>query len=410
MAAVRFLLDLVFHLSYAAGLILSLLNRGRDRVLVIRTDGLGDSLLFEPALESLARAMSPRVIHLWAPSLSCELFKFNPAVRKLVVIPRGFKQGNLSYFASFKWRAKIGFHLGRWSFDKVIYPVESPEPLGNWLFASARAAQGWLNSGDTINQFDWQREQTHEVASMILEQRPGHAHELLRNEYLASQWSEQRQLRMPKVHLPEEFHLRSETLVDAWRTQARQSGAAELVGVVPAASMTVKSYPDQRWAHALKRLWDEQRAMAIILGGPGDRAAMDQLAAELFTLQIPHLQMTRPLGILDIAATVGKLDGLLSVDTGLAHLAVAQGIATVVLSTAGTPGRFFPWPRTAHHHTLSISMPCSGCNDRCILSEAECITQINPQEIVAAYARLKGRRFPLEVYVAPRKSPLQAAG
>jgi hypothetical protein len=55
-------------------------------------------------------------------------------------------------------------------------------------------------------------------------------------------------------------------------------------------------------------------------------------------------------------------------------------------------------------------MPCAGCNNRCILSEAECITHINPDEIVAAYARLRGRRFPLEVYVAPRKSPLQVAG
>src|SRR5690349_24344509 len=91
MAAVRWLLDGAFHLSYLLGLIVSIVHRGRERILVIRTDGLGDGILFEPALESIARYMSPRVIHLWAPKLTCDLFRYNPAIRRLCTIPRGFK-------------------------------------------------------------------------------------------------------------------------------------------------------------------------------------------------------------------------------------------------------------------------------------------------------------------------------
>jgi ADP-heptose:LPS heptosyltransferase len=415
MAAVRFLLDGAFHVAYALGLLASLIYRGRLRVLVIRTDGLGDGLLFEPALESLARMMSPRVVHLWAPGLTCEMFRYNPAVRRLCVIPRGFKQGNLSYFGSFKWRTKIGFELGRWTFDKVIYPVESPEPLGNWLFISARASERWLNYGDTVNQFDWQRGHAHERATMILENRPGHAHELVRNEYLATQWGEERQLRSPKVYLTEAMQQRAQMQVDAWRTQARKGGASEIVGVMPAASMQIKAYPDAQWAQALKRLWDEQRVMPVVLGGPSDRSVMDRLIAELISQEVPHLQMTRPMSLLDMTAIVGKLDGLLSVDTGIAHLAVAQNTPTVVLSTGGAPGRFFPWPRAEHHRVLNHSMPCAGCSDRCSLPEAECITHIQPDDIVRAYAHLKGRHLSIEVHVAERpaatrKSRRQAAG
>jgi ADP-heptose:LPS heptosyltransferase len=91
-------------------------------------------------------------------------------------------------------------------------------------------------------------------------------------------------------------------------------------------------------------------------------------------------------------------------------MAVAQNVSTIVLVGGGDPGRFFPWPRAPHHHVLSVSMPCAGCHNRCVLQEAECITHINPEEIVAAYARLKGKRYPLEVYVAPRKPTLQIAG
>src|SRR6187399_946156 len=90
-APLRLALAMVFHVCYALGLLLSLIPIGRKvRVLIIRTDGLGDSLLFEPALENLARVLSPRIIHLWAPQLTRELFKHCPTISRIFVIPRGF--------------------------------------------------------------------------------------------------------------------------------------------------------------------------------------------------------------------------------------------------------------------------------------------------------------------------------
>ena len=401
MAPLRWLLAAAFHIAYGLGLMAALPQRRRPRVLVIRTDGLGDGLLFEPALESLARALSPREIHLWAPQLTCELLAHCPTVRRMFAIPRGFKSGNLAYFKSFRWRMRIGFELGRWRFDKVIYPVESPEPLGNWLFASARAEHTWLNYADTVNQFDWQRAATHERATRVIECRPGSAHELLRNEYLASQWSGENQLRAPKLYLSEAINAKAEAQVDAWRSAARKLGAAEVVAVMPAASMPIKSYPTDRWAAALKRLWREQRSLAVLLGGPADGAQLDVLARELAACEVPHLRLTQRPGILEMAAIVARLDGLLSVDTGLAHLAVAQSVPTVVLVGGGTPGRFFPWPNAKQHVVLNVPMPCDGCNNRCTLDEPSCIHNIPRDDLVAAYSRLKGRRVELEVYVAP---------
>jgi ADP-heptose:LPS heptosyltransferase len=414
MMPLRCILAGVFHLSYALGLLLSLAPLGRRvRVLVIRTDGLGDGLLFEPALENLARVLSPRVIHLWAPQLTRDLFRHCPTIARTMVIPRGFKTGNLNYFMSPLWRARLGFALGRWTFDKVIYPVESPEPLGNWLFASARAAERWLNSGDTANQFDWQQARTQEIATKVVETRPGNAHELVRNEYLAEQWSGERTLRQPKVHLADGMKQRAEAQVDLWRLAAKKRGGEEVIGVVPAASMPIKSYPNDRWAEALRRVWAEHRAMPVLLGGPTDAAPLDALASALVAADVPYQRLVAPLEILDMAALLMALDGVLSVDTGLAHLSVAQGVPTIVLVTGGNPGRFFPWPNARHHIVLNVAMTCSGCNDRCTLPEAECITHIPPDDIAAAYARLKGRRVSLDVMIAPpskSKKPLQQAG
>lgn len=419
MAPLRWMLAAIFHAAYLIGLAFSLLqNRNRVHVLVLRTDGLGDGLLFEPALESLARVLSPRLIHLWAPALTRDLFRHCPIITRSLVIPRGFKSGNLAYFKSPLLRARLGFEIGRWKFDKVIYPVESPEPFGNWLFASVRANERWLNYGDTNNQFESQQDATHEIATRVIEARPGNAHEHLRNEYLAEQWSGEKTLRPPKVFIHESIKARAEAIADQWKSTARKRGGGEIVGLIPAASQAVKSYPAGKWTSALKRLWDEQRVMGVLLGGPTDAEALSQVEAELNSLDVPHLKLTQPLGILEMAAIVAEMDGILSVDTGLAHLAVAQKIATVVLVTGGTPGRFFPWPNAKHHLVLNIPTACAGCNDRCTLSEAECITHITPDEIVAAYAKLKGRRVSLEVTIATpqalqqqqQKKPHKAAG
>src|SRR5438477_8662351 len=106
-AAVRWCMAGAFHAAHALGRALGLaLGWARSKflasealpTLVIRTDGIGDALMFEPALESLARVCSPSEIHLWAPRSTCQLFEECPTITRRVSIPRGGKDGNLVYF------------------------------------------------------------------------------------------------------------------------------------------------------------------------------------------------------------------------------------------------------------------------------------------------------------------------
>lgn len=383
---IRLLLAAVFHASHAIGRIVRRLSPRAGQVCVIRTDGIGDAILFEPALRSLAERFCDKQIDLWAPEPVCELFAAYGGVARRTAILRGAKSGNIAYFRSLRWRARLGYLLGRTSFDLAVYPAHSPEPMGNWLLASINAREKWLNPGDTENQFDWQRRLAASSATRVLQPPSAGAHELLANASLASQWEEDVAGHWPLVEIDDATKQSAAALVRQWWTRASNENATQLVGVMPASAMAVKGYSAESWRKVIADLSRRHRALCVLLGGPSDGAAIAELSSLL--RDVPHARLPIGTGLLTVAAILPRLDALLSVDTGLAHLAIAQDVPTVVLRTGGHPGRFFPWPVPTRSEILSKPMPCEGCRCRCVLKEAECVTQIQPAQIVGAYLRL----------------------
>lgn len=394
-------LEWAFCLAYALGRIVAFFDRRIERVLVIRTDGMGDALLFEPAIRSLSRAFPRAKIHLWAPQLTCELLRHCPVLEHRMTIPRGFKDGNIEYFRSMNWRWTIGFALGRWEFVRAIYPARSPEPLGNWLIASSRSTERWICDGDTLHQFENQRQNAQASATRVLAAGSENVHELSLNASLAQQWKDPSPIGMPMVHLTRTLIAGAEMQAAVWNAEIQRLGGREIVGVVYAGSMKVNSYPDRQWVGTISRLWKQRRAVPVLLGGPNDREHADRLANLLRAARIPCLRMGKTLGILEMSALISRLDGVISVDTGLAHLAIAQYVPTVVLVGGGDPGRFFPWPRTPHHSAITVPTACAGCHNRCNQPEAICITQILPDTIADAYSKLRAQSMPIRLYVDP---------
>jgi ADP-heptose:LPS heptosyltransferase len=415
LAPLRWALAAIFHTSYALGmasrevwtrlrqLVLiarNLPNRQFDRslltldeadapppaVLVIRTDGIANGILFEPALETLAQSLSPAELHLWAPRQSCEVLRACPALHRRLSLPPGNKHGNSTLFWSPIWRARLGWRLGFHVFNKVIHPADSPEPLGNWLSDSARATERWINAGDTQNQFEWQREKSHARATMLLESRPGNGHELQRNAYLANQWSGTLRLRRPRLHLDARAANRAHRQVESLRKNAALHGAKALAALLPAGSIPLDHYPPESWANAARDLWSRHRVICALLGTPADQQTIATISAILGGT--PHLRADRTADVLALAAILGQSDVVLTMDTGLAHTAIAQDVPTIVLRLGAHPGRFFPWPAPSRSLTLFHSMSCEACNNNCVHAQPHCITDLAPAEIVAAYERL----------------------
>jgi heptosyltransferase II len=377
----RWMLAAAFHAAYAIGAAFAAFRPHRDDVLVLRTDGIGDAILFEPALRSLASAFPGARLHYWAPAAAGELFASHPAIWEHRAVPRGAKPGNLQYFESLRWRWVMGWRLGSYRFKLCVYAAQSPEPMGNWIFRCARARERWYVPGDTENQFGWQRERTSNAATRLLRSPSGSTHELSSNAFFASQWGGDAHGR-PTIAIPSLARQRAEAEASGWRRAAIARGLGEVIGIMPGSATAVNAYPSDSWARVIRALWQTRRAMCVLFGGADDAsrlADIERLAGDACPLRIGP---GTPL--LSTAAMLQQLDGFITMDTGLAHLALSLEVPTVVIANGGHPGRFFPWPAPTRSIVLTHRMPCEGCLCRCVLKEPECVTRVEPDQVLAA--------------------------
>lgn len=102
-----------------------------------------------------------------------------------------------------------------------------------------------------------------------------------------------------------------------------------------------KAWPLQRWAEALRILRaDFPDARIMLCGAPAEAAALDAIAADAGIVDIDV--GARELSVRRLMALAETARGMVSVDTGPAHVAAAMGCPLVVVFGAGSPRVWCP--------------------------------------------------------------------
>jgi ADP-heptose:LPS heptosyltransferase len=355
-----------FHLTYAAARMAGLIRKRRP-LLVIRTDGIGDAILFEPTLRQYA---GDTKASLWFAAPAGELFRHHASVDRVVDLPRGFKAGNLAVRRSMRCRIRLAWLLGSQRFDRAIYPAHSAEPLGNWLITSVLANERTAVAGDLNNQFDWQQKRTLDAVDIV---KSTHGtHELERNASLVGS-----DARTPDFsHVPQ--------IDPAWQSvslRASKAGFERIIALMPGASMSINCYPIPQWVQIIRSIATRHRVGFLLLGGSADDERLRAIESACGDCVLRPSSASR---LVDVANLIRRCDGMVTIDTGLAHLAVSLGVPTVVLVIGGHPGRFFPWPIPTRSVALTEPVPCAGCANRCIHPTAICLDQITPDRVIRA--------------------------
>jgi ADP-heptose:LPS heptosyltransferase len=143
---------------------------------------------------------------------------------------------------------------------------------------------------------------------------------------------------------------------DEWLRARRQAPDRLLVAVCPGANQQANFWPRERFVEIGRRLIADGRFEPLVVGGPAERAAGDEMVTT-WGLGLNAAGQFSPLGS---AALLRRCAFLIGLDTGTTHLAAAVGIPCVALyGDRNPPGQWFPLGEG--HRILQHRTPCGGC-------------------------------------------------
>ncbi|MBU6477116.1 MAG: lipopolysaccharide heptosyltransferase family protein [Xanthomonadaceae bacterium] len=140
-----------------------------------------------------------------------------------------------------------------------------------------------------------------------------------------------------------------------------------------------KAWPVQHWVAALRALREDHPDARIMLcGAPSEAPSLDALAS---AARLPGVEVAaHELPLRRLMALAEISDGMLSVDTGPAHVAAAMGCPLVVLFGAQSPDAWCPRSPTG---SAVIALGGPPQHSR--------VCEIGPREVIAALCSLPPR-------------------
>ncbi len=173
--------------------------------------------------------------------------------------------------------------------------------------------------------------------------------------------------RSPRVYLSEAGKAEVAGLLSRRRSP-------RLWGLAPATRWATKRWPPSRYAE-LAASAAREGAELLLLGGPADRAALDEVGRGLGPALIGD---TVSCSVAGLAAAIAACSVVVANDSGPAHLAAALGRPLVVLFGPTSPGRWAP--TGSEVRVLYENLSCSPCSnhgsDRCPIGTHACLEDI----------------------------------
>lgn len=164
--------------------------------------------------------------------------------------------------------------------------------------------------------------------------------------------------------------------------------------ICPGAPLNLlKSWPAARWGALLQKLSEAAPSLRVVLGGtPAEAAQCAEVAAHSGG---GVLNLSGKTDLVEFIALAGNARAVVATETGASHIGPAVGAPTLVMLGGGHFGRFLPYPDDLDSRLSAAvhRMPCFGCNWSCIYvpdasASAPCMTGITVEQAWAALEKL----------------------
>ncbi len=296
----------------------------RERIVVVCTQYIGDTLLAIPFLRNLRQAHPDAVIDVCAQGGARAVLAHCPYVDDRITWsrpPRESRGGLLGAFAAL--RAQAGWMRARAYTRAYLLKPSMSAALLAWL-AGIPVRIGFSGeSSPFLTTTVRRRLGRHQVETYLDLMR---AEEAAVDDGRNENW------------IPAESAARIRPILDQFpRERPRVFLAIQSTDVL-------KHWPADRWCRLTRWLVKDRGCEVFLCGGAADLAAHDALVDAMGADVARHLHdLSELVPLADAAALMQTMHLCVGVDTGLVHLAASVGVPTVVLAGPTDPNRWAPW-------------------------------------------------------------------
>lgn len=360
--------------STTKGKIVDILSTA-NRVLYLRMDGIGDSVLANGALERLVNMMPQAEISAVCDTLAAPIYEAGPLVRQTVPLSR--------------WGLADEDYLS--GAVKLIRKLK-PDAVLNITHSGTREhCLLALSLGVPVIALE------NDLSNMGLEEKNFFASKMLCIPSPPEEWNEmERYAAMlerlglsgaglePVMWLAEEDRQKA---VGIWEETG--FSPEKTIALFGAGSSFLRAYLD--FGPALVDICRARGFSVVTLGSNVDAIVNEHLLKSLLAAGIPARDLAGALSLRESAAVLAGCALVVGVETGLAHIASALGVPQVIVLGGGHFGRFMP----VHPSTTAVVIPleCFNCNWSCKYDRPHCVRGITPETVTRAVEhRLEMRR------------------
>ncbi len=326
-----------------------------NKMLIIRTDGIGDLLNATPAIALLRQNYPSAEITVLARPLNAPVLIGNPDVDRVLVFDRTLEHRQLSQQLQF-------YHILRQEkFDLVVAMQTATLPHVIAFLSGARYRLGRYQKRfrSTLTHAwrgKYQKGVTHEVDRNL---------ELVR---LICQGEGKRQLVLNL--LPDEI-VNAKTLLASWNL----AEVPFLVGIHPGGSSYDKRWPEKQYAEFADRLVQHDNAKILLLRGPDEAELTQNVQDAMQSDAVVYAPQT----IRELSAILSHCNLFVCNDSGPMHLAAALNVKTVAIFG---PTDHVAWrPMSENATIVRRDMPCWPCSAHKCKIGWECTKKL-PVEMV----------------------------
>ncbi len=338
-------------------------------VLVVRTDAIGDHVLFSPSLRYIKEILKNYRVHLLTQSHVAELFKYCPYVDEVLTFDRDRAISDSSYLT------KLLNMLRKKNFDIAIYPVYSREILGDILTLGSHARHKITMSG-SAERMDAKTKEINDNLYDHLVEIPGNISELEKNRVFVEKLSVYFDYPLeitdffPDIWIGEEDTKRVLEIMN-------QLQIKEFVVICPTALVPIRYWGTKKWAELIDELTDFH---IVITASGNERHMVENIIRKVKHKKIANL--SGKLNLRELAFLLFKARLVISLESAPAHIATAVGTPSVVIIGGGHFGRFMPY--SPLHKLVYKKMDCFGCNWNCMKGRPLCIQNIEVSDVIKA--------------------------